>query len=102
MSAGEISPSSARCMFVVQTVRTKSTVFGESGRTDAKGKDASVASTKRLGCSVQFAAPVFVIVSWFVSLVNIRFPSTEERNESQRNAASLFLQVEKMAFDSSP
>src|SRR5262249_13630728 len=78
------------------------TVLGESGSTAENGSDCRLASTKRLGCSVQLAAPDFVTVSCVVSLVNIMLPSLEDSHEIHWNAASLFLQVEKIAFDSSP
>ena len=66
MSSGWICPSSAFCVFCGQATRVKSAVCGRFGNTVAIGSDCTVASTKRLGCSVQFAAPdvVTVIEKW--------------------------------------
>src|SRR4029079_10258541 len=100
MSSGWISPSNARCMLVGQTVRTKSAVLGESGSTAAIGSEATLASTKRLGCSFQSAAPYWVIGCWPESVVSITLLALVDRNEIHLKAASLFLLCAKMALDS--
>src|SRR5262245_40532835 len=102
MSAELIWPSRARCMLVGHTARTKSTVFGEAGSTVANGSEARLASTNFLACRSQFAEPDLVMVIWFVSLVNIMLPSLVASHEIHLKAASLFLQAEKIALDSSP
>src|SRR5262245_23022926 len=89
-------------MFVGHTARTKSTVFGESGSTLANGSELRLASTNFFACRSQFADPDFVMVIWLVSFVNIMLPSLVASHDIHLNAASLFLQVEKIAFDSSP
>src|SRR6476620_4161637 len=102
MSSGEICPSKARCMLVGQTRPMKSGVFGESGSEAAIGSDAMLASTKRFGCRVQFAAADVAIGSWPVNLFSTMLFSAVDRNAHHRKAASLALLEEKTALDSSP
>ena len=97
-----ISPFSARCMFVGQTVLTNSGVAGEGGKRCAKGNEFCVASMKRFSCAVQLALSVLVTGNCPVAVLNCALFSGEDRKEIHFHAASLSLALAKTPVDSSP
>src|SRR5580698_3655848 len=102
MSSDWIWPSSARCMLVGQTRAMKSGVFGLSGSEAAIGSEAWLASTKRLGCSVQFLAADCATGSCPVNLLSAALFSPVERKAHHLKAASRALLAANTALDSSP
>ena len=67
-----------------------------------KAVELAVASTKRLGCSVHLAAPLFVTLNWPVNALNATLFSPVERKAHHLKAASLALLLANTALDSSP